>query len=110
MQVETLGKCGSFDEFQHERTGRAAIFQPVDMADVRVVQRREHLRLALKSRKTLRVAREEVGEDLDCDSALQLRVVGPIDLTDPARSKRAGDFVRTDPGFDGKGKDGSSEL
>ena len=41
---------------------------------------RKRLRFTSESRQTIRVAREIVGQDLDGDVAIELRVTGPIDL------------------------------
>ena len=51
-----------------------------------MVERREHLRLALEPGETIGVGREEVRQDLDGDVALQLRVARLVDLAHPARS------------------------
>ena len=47
------------------------VVQAVDRGDVRVVERREQLGLALEARQALGIAGEAVGEDLDRDVALE---------------------------------------
>ena len=54
------------------------------MPDVRVIQRREHLRFAPETRQPIGVRGEQLGEDLDRDVAIQLRVARTIDLAHAA--------------------------
>lgn len=59
--------------------------------------RREHLRLALESRQSIRIVRQCIGEDLDGDVALQPRVARAVDLAHSARANERGDLVRAEP-------------
>ncbi len=88
-----VGQRLALDEFHHQ----GAILDSVDLRDVRVVERSEHLRLALEARQALRVGSKEVGQDLDRDLAVQARVARSIHLTHAARAQRADDFVGADP-------------
>ena len=73
--------------------------------DVRVIQRREHLRLALEPREPVRIGRERLGQHLDRDVAVQPRVARAIDLAHPAGAD--GDRIsygpRRVPGSSGMG-------
>jgi hypothetical protein len=60
---------------------------------VRVVQRGDRPGFAAEPFDAFRVARECRREDFQRDLASERRVLGPIDLAHPARSKRAEDFV-----------------
>ena len=51
-----------FDVFQNEGGGVAAFFQAVDLRDVRMVERGQHLGFALEARQPLGVIHEGVGE------------------------------------------------
>jgi hypothetical protein len=81
-----------FDQLQHERhTGPAkaghhvCIFlEPVDAADVRMIQRSERLRLALEARYALRIVREGVRQDFDRHVAIELRVARSINFPHPS--------------------------
>ena len=53
-----------FDVFQNEGGGVAAFFQAVDLRDVRMIQRRQHLGFPLEAGQSLGVVHEGVGEQL----------------------------------------------
>ena len=59
----------AFDELEHEAADAVGLLQSVDGADVRMVQRGQHTRLAFESCEPLRVRQEGVGDDLDGDIA-----------------------------------------
>ena len=61
----------------------------VDRGDVRMIQRRERLRLALEPRQAVGVRGERVRQDLDRDLATERRVRRPIHLR-PSRLRRSG--------------------
>ena len=62
--------------------------EAVDRADVGMVQRREHPRLALEAREPIRVARERARQDLDRDVAPELRVARAVHLAHAARAEQ----------------------
>ena len=55
------------------------------------------LRFALEAREPIGVGRERVGQDLDRDVAIQLRVARAIDLAHPAGAERRQDLVGAEP-------------
>ena len=87
----------TFDEFQHQRVHAGRILQAVDVSDVRVVERGEHLRLAAEARQAIGIGGEELGQDFDRDVAIELRVARAIHLAHAARTQRFEDFVGPDP-------------
>ena len=56
---------------------------------LRMVERREDLRFALEPREPIGIAGEGVGQDLQRDVAIELRVARAIDLPHPAGADRA---------------------
>jgi hypothetical protein len=70
--VSTIGLVGA--DF-----GRPML-EPVDRRDVRMIERGEQLRLALKARESIVVRRERIGQNLDRHVALEPRIAGAIDL------------------------------
>ena len=54
----SLGKIFPLHQLHHERPDAAALFEPVDVSDVGMVQRRQHLRFARKSGQAVRGGRE----------------------------------------------------
>ena len=69
------------------------VLEAVDRRDVRMVQRREQLRLALEARESLGVAREERGQNLDRDVATELGVARPVDFAHAAGAEPGDDRV-----------------
>ncbi len=62
------------DELHRQERRAVRLVDAVDPGDVRVVQRREQLGLALEARQPLGVAGERLGQDLDRDVAVERRV------------------------------------
>ena len=58
-----------------------------------MVQRGEQLRLALETREAVRIGREEVGQDLQRDVAIEPRIARAIHLAHAARADERDDFV-----------------
>jgi hypothetical protein len=63
---------------------------------VRVIQRREHARLALEARQPVTIAGDRGGQDLDCNLPLEPRVERAIHLAHAARAKGAADLIRAE--------------
>jgi hypothetical protein len=63
---------------------------------MRVIQRSEDLRFALKAREPCAIGSEVGRKNLDRDLPLQPRVGCTIDLAHAAGAERAGDLVRTE--------------
>ena len=85
---DPLGEGRPLDQLQHERPRALGFLDAVDGGDVRVVEAGEDLRLPLEPGEAIRISREGVGEDLQRDLAVQLRVGGLIHLT-PCRLRRS---------------------
>src|SRR5438045_3684018 len=71
--------------------------QAMDDGNIRMIQRRQYTRFALKARQAVIVTREDVGQYFECDWAAQPRILGEINLSHAARSKRIQYFVVRDP-------------
>jgi hypothetical protein len=72
------------DELHDDNGLVAGPLEAVDRRDVRMIQRREDLRFALKAREAILVFGDGFGEDLDGHVALETRVGRTIDLTHAA--------------------------
>ena len=77
----------TLDQFHHQRPDAAVFFEAVDVGDVRVVQRRERLGFAGEPGQPFGVAGEAVGQHLQRDVAVELRVARPVDLAHAAGAK-----------------------
>ena len=67
-----------------------------------MVQRGEHLRLAIEPREPLGVVRDRRQQHLDRDVAIQLGIARAIDLTHAARAEHGDDLVRSEAAADGE--------
>ena len=93
---QTLAERRAFHEFEHEAADAFGLLESIDRANVRVVQRRQHPRLAFEARDPLRVCKEDVCHDLDGDITAQLRIAGPIHVAHPARAEERKNPMRTE--------------
>ncbi len=91
--LQSLGEVFALDELHHERADAVRLLEAVDRGDVRVLKLGEELCLALEAGEALGVGGEHLGEDLDGDLALQLRVGRAVDDPHPALAEGAGDLV-----------------
>ena len=57
---DAVGQRLAFDQLEHQRPHAVRVFQSVDRADVRMIERREHARLALEPRQPIGIAGEEL--------------------------------------------------
>ena len=101
---DALRQIVALDEFHHERGHAPAFFEAVDGGDVRMIQRREHFRFALKAREPIGIGRERGRQDLDRDLTFQPRVGRPIHLPHPAFADLRGDFVDAEARAGGEGQ------
>ena len=90
---DPLRQVVALDEFHDEGGHAPALFEAVYRGDVRMIQRGEYFRFALKARESVVIGRQCRGQDLDRDLALQLRVCRPVDLSHAAFANLRGDFV-----------------
>ena len=90
---DAIGERGPLDQLQHERLDAVRFFKAVDRGDIRMVERREHLRLAFEAREPVGIAREELGKDLQRDVTIELRVTRTIDLAHAACAECRDDLV-----------------
>jgi hypothetical protein len=61
-----------------------------------MIQRRQNLGFALKSREPFRILCKGCGQNLDCYFAVELRVFGSINLTHSTRANGRKDFIGSD--------------
>ncbi len=70
----------------------------VEGADVRMIQRRNRARLAVKSLAPIGIARQMRRQDFDRNGAFEPRVPRSINFAHPPGSDSRYNFVRADPG------------
>ena len=93
---DSIGQRRAFHQLQHQRMHATGVFEAVDTADVRMIQRGQRFRFALEPRDPLGIGDEQLRQDLDRDFALKLRVPRAINLPHPPGAKRREDFVRAE--------------
>ena len=81
------------DQLQDQRPDAIRLLQAVDGADVRMVQRGQHLGFPLEPRQPIGVGRERLGQHLQRHVAIELGVAGLIHLPHPAFADLGGDLV-----------------
>jgi hypothetical protein len=72
-----------------------------------MVERGQHLRLALEAREKLRVAGKRLEEHLERNLTVQPGIAGAIDLAHFTFAKRRHDFVHTDTAAAGEAHAGA---
>ena len=72
------------------------------MAAMFGIQRRERPGLARETCEPFLVARQEIGQHLDRNVAMELRITGAIDLAHAARANQRDDFVRAEASSGGQ--------
>ncbi len=86
----------ALDELHRHEVDAVRFLDGVDRHDVRVIQRRERFRLALEAGPPLLAIREIVRQHLESDLAVELGILGEIDVSHPARTELLQDFVVRD--------------
>jgi hypothetical protein len=107
---DDLGERDALHELHDERANAARLLEPVHLRDVRMIERREDLRLPLEAREPLRVGRQRLGEHLDRDLAIEPGVARPVDLAHAPLTDGREDFVRTDATAGGERHGGEAGL
>jgi hypothetical protein len=75
--VETL----TVDKLKDEELRTVTFFEPIDLRDVRMIQRGQNLGFAAEPGDTVGIVRERSRQDLQGDVTTQLRVLRTVDLT-----------------------------
>jgi hypothetical protein len=88
-----LVEAFTIDEFKDEELLAVRFLQPVDRADVRMIERSEDLRLTTEAHQTLGLVCERVRQSLQRNIATELCVSRAIDLAHAALPEERHDFV-----------------
>ena len=86
---------GPLDQFHDQRGDTVRLFDAIDRGDVRMIERREHLRFAPEAGEAIGIARKIRGQqDFDGDLAAELGVAGAVDLAHATRADARHDLVQ----------------
>jgi hypothetical protein len=99
---DTIRERRALDEFHHQRADPVRVFEAVDVRDVRMVERGQHLRFAAEPREAVGVVRHLREQDLDRDLAMQVRIARPIDFAHAPGAQQGNDFVRAETSAGGE--------
>jgi len=92
----------TLDELQHQRSHPRRLFQPVDAADVGMVQRGQHFGFALEACEPVGVGGERLGQHLQRHVPVELGVAGLIHLAHAAFADLGGNLIHAEPGAGGE--------
>ena len=93
---DPVGERVALDQLQDERVDVAAVLEPVDRRDVRMVERGQHLRLAPEAREAIRIERQTRRAAPSARRRAELGIARAIHLAHAAGAERADDLVRAD--------------
>ena len=100
---QAVGEHVALDEFEDQGRHAIHVFQPIDGADVRMIERREQPCFALEAGEAFGIAREDPRQNLDGDVATQLRVVRSVHFAHAAGAELRLDDVRPQVPADERG-------
>ena len=84
------------DQLHHQGAYAVRVFEPVDLRDVRMIERCEHLRFPPKAREAIGIVSNGGQQDFDRDQPIERRIAGLIDLAHPARADPRRDLILAD--------------
>ena len=88
-----LGQRGTFDKRQDERLRAGVLFEAMDGADIRMVERRQQTGFALESGHAVDIVRQGGGQYFDGHVAPEPRIASPVHLSHAARADGVEDLV-----------------
>ena len=93
---QPIGQRRPLDQLHDERTRVAVGFDPVDVRDMRMVERGERPGLAFESRQPGGVRRKDIVQCLDRNVAIEPGIAGAIDLAHAPFAQLGDDVIWTD--------------
>ena len=110
--LEAGGERVAFHELEHDRLCTAEFLEAVNGADVRMVERREHLCLAAEPGDPIGVLGKAVGQELERDVAPEPAVARAEHRPHSSGADRRDDLVRTErrTGFEGHRRQESTSV
>ena len=105
-RLQAVAQRLALEQLHYQR----AVFETVDLGNVRVIEGGERFGLALESGNAISVTGKEVGQDLHRHVAPQLQIARAIHLAHPTGANRSDDFVGSESGSGGKAHRGDAGL
>ena len=107
---QAAGQRFAFHQFHDEVIEVAVVAHVVDAADVRVVEARDRLRLAMEPLAPLVAQAVGLDQNLDRDRSIEPAIVAAIDFAHAASAERRDDLVRPEARTGGKDHSGPSVI
>ena len=109
---EASGERLAFHELEHDRLRAAEFLEAVNGADVRMIERREHLRLAAEPGDPIGIVCKALGQELQRDVAPEPGVARAEHRPHPSGADRRDDLVRAErsAGFEGHRRQESTSV
>ncbi len=95
----------ALDELHDQCTDAARVLESVDLRDVGVVERCQHLRLAFEPREAIGVVGDGRQEHFERHIAMEFAVVRQVDFAHPSASQVGADLVRAKASAGGENHD-----
>ncbi len=84
------------DQLHDEGVHAICVLEPVDLRDLRMIERGQHLGFALEAEEAIAIAGKALGQHLDRHVAIELRVASAVDHTHSACAEPFDDSIRPD--------------
>ena len=94
--LETTRQRAALDELEDEKARGRQLLEAVDRADVRMIERGQHLGLALEACEAFGVVSNRCGQQLQRDVAPEPGIACAIDLAHAASAEQRDDLVRAE--------------
>jgi hypothetical protein len=91
-----LGQRAPIHQLHREVVDAVGLFHRIDRDDARMVQRGNRLRFTLESGQRVRIRGQLRRDRLQRDLAVELQILGDVDVSHPARPERALDAIVTE--------------
>ena len=101
--LDAVSQGRPFYQLQHQRPRALGFFDTVDGGYVGMIERGEDLRFPLEAGQPVGISGEGVGQDLQRDLSIELRVGGMPDLSHAPLAEERGDVVVPEAGAGGQG-------
>ena len=93
---EPIGQRLPVDELHYQRAAGGRFFEAVNLGDVGMVERGQHLRFAPEARESIGICGEQIRQQLQRNVAPQLRIAGAIHLAHAAGTERSDNVIRAE--------------
>jgi hypothetical protein len=90
---DPLREIFTINEFEDQCSDAIGLIEAMNLRDVWMIERREHLRFATEPGETIDIVSDPRQQNLDRDVASQLRIAGAIDLSHAAGTQRPDNFI-----------------